>query len=262
MAAVQQLTLDDLTKAPSSELEPARYLGSLGAMCLLTDVLCWERWGYWSECGGPPAWASETLTDAKRAAQLAEPADVRYSLEFKPVGAKVGGMFRVWDEANPWAEPWSVNFSEFSEESARRQFGADFENHKRWQEEAVRVLIHYREHGELPPDGGKPEGQRYWLQPGYKPDRRVHLKEGQPGVVCYEKFENPDCPHSPGMIRVEIRAHTVDDWVADCYAERPTNGREVCGASLHGKTYAEAAALGRQWIEEVGRPHVTARPVE
>jgi hypothetical protein len=116
-------------------------------MCILTDVLCWERWGYWSEWGGPPAWASNKLTDAKKAAAIAKPADVRYSLEFTTEGLKRHGTFRVWDEANPWAEPNTTNFAEFTEEHARRYYADEYAKHKRWQEDAVNTLIYYREHG-------------------------------------------------------------------------------------------------------------------
>lgn len=264
MATVQQLTLDDLQPLPSGPEEtPAPvYLGSMGAMCHLTDYLCWERWGYWSECGGPPPFASDGLTNAKRAAALARPSDVRYSLEFTTEGCKRSGVFKVWDEANPWAEPWSVNFAEFTEASARANYAREFENHKRWQEDAIRVLIYYRERGELPEDGGKPEGQRYWLKPGFDPSKRVHLKEGQPGVICSEVIPATSEHDRNGTLHVEIEPHRPDDWMADCYAETPVPGQKVKAAHLHGKNYEEAAALGRQWIEEVGRPHIVSAQTE
>lgn len=261
MVAVQQLTLDDLRPAPVEPAPAPVYLGSMGALCLLTDYLCWERWGYWSECGGPPSFASDGLTKAKRAAQLAQPADVRWSLEGRQAGDSFQGTFRVWDEANPWAEPWSVNFRYSSEESARRQFAAEFEKHSGWQEDAVRVLIYYREHGELPEDGGKPEGQRYWLKPGFDPSKRVHLKEGQPGVICSEVIQAASEHDRHGRLHVEIEPHRPDDWMADCFAETPGPGQTVKAAHLHGKNYEEASALGRQWLEEVGRPHVTSAPI-
>lgn len=260
MAAVQ-LTLDELQPQVDAISEPAAYLGSMGAMCWLTDCLCWEQYGYWSECGGPPAWASETLTKAKQAAHIAKPADVRYSVEVIQKGNIYEGTFRVWDEANPWSEPWSVNFTGYhSAEAARQEYAGRFADHKRWQEEEIAALIHWRETGEATIAASMPENQFYWRKLGFNPSKHVHLKENQPGVICYERLPAADPTDMPGMIHVEIEPHRVDDWCADCFAETPGPDRKQIGTYLHGKTYEEAAALGRQWIAEVGRPHVTVNP--
>lgn len=237
-------------------------------LCLLNDVLCWERYGYDSECGGPPTYASDLLTDAKYFATIVKPADCRYSVEItehgnfgtynggRPMGVK--GKFRVWDEANPWVEAWEVGFLHYDEASARKHYGEkEFANHRRLHIGVIDALLHYAETGEPTLEAWRP-GTPYWKHHTYDARKRVFLVEGQPGVILYEKFDNPAYEHLPGMIHVTVQARKVSDWCAECFAETPDRQRRQISAYLHGKTYDEAKQLAEAWISEVGRPHIAS----
>lgn len=248
-----QLTLDHLTQSTET-LEP----GSVNT-CWLTDVLCWERYGY-DGPGGAPAYASDLLTVAKRAATIAQPADYRMDITVTHEGYKWGAKYRFYDPANPWASAWESAVGQCVSESSARQYAEnEFTKHRGYHEGTINALIQYRETGTPDKAGYLNDSHRYWLKKDYNPAKVVYLKEHQPGVICYEKFDNPDYPHLPGYIHVEIRAHKVDEWFVDCEGNSPDRERKGIGATFIGTTYEEARRLGEKWITEVARPFIAQR---
>lgn len=235
MTALMQLTIDDLKPAAPETLY------GWGGLCTLPDTLCWERYGY-DGAGGPPVCASEALTTAKRAAAIVKPGDCRWSVVMNGPGS---GAFTVWDEANPWVEPWSVNFSGYgNEEHARQSYEKEFKNHQRLHDGTIDALLHYQQTGE--PILSTWMGDRiYWKQPGYNPAKQVFVKENQPGLICFEKFNNPD---HPGYIHVTVQARAFGKWVAECEAEGPNRYRRSFRERFEATTYEDARRLAEEWI--------------
>lgn len=235
---------------------------SWGGLSMLNNVLCWERYGYDSEHGGPPPFASDLLTAAKRAAAIAKPPKCEWSIDVRSEGSIYAGTFRVWDAANPWVEPWQVGFTGYtSEERARQHYEREFANHKRLQDGVIEALIHYRETGEPTLESWRPASAWYWKHPKYQPDNRAYLRENEPGVICYEKFTNPAWDHLPGTIYVTVEARGPNRYVAECFAEGPNQYRRQRSERFEAPTYAEARALAETWVETVGRPFI-ARELE
>lgn len=158
-----------------------------GNLCHLNDVLCWERYGYWCENSTFPEWASDELTYAKEVAKIARHADVRYEVVITetgnfgkysfdtPMGVK--GVFRVWDEANLWVEPWEVEFLHSTEASARYHYASEYANHKRLHDGVIDALLHYAQTGEATLPTWASAGQRYWEHSSYNRFKRAFLHE-------------------------------------------------------------------------------------
>ena len=172
-----QLTLDDLQTA-------ADIRHSWGGLSHLTGVLIWERYGYDSKDCNPPDWYADELALAKRVAQIVKPADCRWEvINIKSGGCgtyngthmDVSGTFRVWDEANPWCEPWEVNFLHSTEERARKDYADEFANLSNLHTGVIDALLHYQATGEPAQPVWMPKTKHnfHWLQPDYK--RSEHL---------------------------------------------------------------------------------------
>jgi hypothetical protein len=149
----------------------------MGALTWLTGCLIWERYGYPYKGSTPPDWYETTLPLAKQAAQIAKPANCRWSItNGQQAGDRFSGTFTIWDEANPWTEPWSVNFTGYtSEEAARNAYAREFTNHERLHSGTIDALLHYQATSEPIQPAWMPDtaGNYHWLQPGYK--RSEHL---------------------------------------------------------------------------------------
>lgn len=230
----------------------------------LNDALCWERYGYWSAHANPPSWASETLTKAKKAAQIANPADCRYSVEITERGnfgtynnrmMGVQGVFRVWDAANPWVEARQVGFKHTTEANAHAHYAKEFANHARLHSGMIDALIAYRETGVPTLESWRPASQWYFKAKDYRPNDRAYVRKDQPGVVCYETFDNPAFETQRGMIHVEIR-WCKGEWFVECNAEGPNRYRRTIGKRLTASTYEEARTFGSSWVEQDARPFI------
>lgn len=238
-----------------------------GNLSILTEVLCWERYGYWSECGGPPAWASERLTDAKHFASIVNPADYRMSCDVtKEPNGTSSAKYAFYDAANPWVEPWAMTVVQCRDEASARQYvEKEFASHKRLHDGVIDALIHYATTGEPTLPAWMPESQWYFRLKSYKPDNRAYLREGEPGVICHETFDGNAPLGNKDTIHVEIQACGANNYVAECFAEGSNQYRRQRSKRFEAPTYAEAKKLAETWISEFARPfiaHELANPVD
>jgi len=224
----------------------------------LNDVLCCERYGYWSTTGGPPTFWSNLLTAAKKAAAIAKPADCRWELTniehgnfgaFNNVHMNVRGTFRVWDAANDWVEPWEVGFLHRTEATARADYEKRFHEQARLHSGMIDALIHYRETGEPTRDAWVPASAWYFRTESDRPDNRAYLRENEPGVICNETSEN-------GFIHVTVEARGANRWSVECYAEQHAQGRRQVSERFEARSYDEGRKLGESWIKNEARPFI------
>ena len=148
-------------------------LHAWGNLSCLTSALLWAKYGYWSKGHDPPEWYDKELKIAERVVCITQPPDTQYKITFtsETPGAYTG-KFQIWDLANPWIEPWEINFLYFTRERAISDYQQRYCELKSLHDGVINALIHYRNTGEpIEVDWMPRSGTNYhWLQKDYNPN--------------------------------------------------------------------------------------------
>ena len=157
-------------KQSTMNLEPISH--NWGGLSNLTSSLIWAKYGYWSKGHEPPEWFDEELKLAEITMDIMQPPDVRYEVRFDSAIHEVTGIFRCWDEANPWVEPWEVSFRFKSEDNVEKYYKQEYDKHKQLHNGVINALLHYKETGEPVEPDWMPQSNTnfHWLKKGYKPE--------------------------------------------------------------------------------------------
>jgi len=158
-----------------------------GGLSNLTSSLIWAKYGYWHEGYEPPEWFDDELELAERAADIAQPPDVHYEVIINSeMPGEVTGIFRCWDEANKWVEPWEVGFRFKSRDLALKNYQQEYLNHKRLHDGVINALIHYRDTGEPVEPDWLPQTNRseyHWLKKDYKPENYKGFRHLRKNII-------------------------------------------------------------------------------
>lgn len=148
--------------------EPMEVKYNWAGLCRLSEALLWARYGYWLPRQAPPEWYAATLALAVRAAALAAPPVCKWEITGERSGCEFCGVFRLWDEANPWVLSDKTRFRYPSRIRAETEYSARAHNWIRLHNGTVVALIRFWKTGDPVPEDWLPASQQHWKRRGYK----------------------------------------------------------------------------------------------